>query len=241
MTALRAEHLSKQFRGTPAVDDVSLHVNQGEVFGLLGPNGAGKTTCFNMLMGLVRPDKGRILIGERNITQEPIHARARAGLGYLPQEASVFRGLSVEENIRAISELRSDLDQEEVLGLVEELIDEFDLGAIRSQLGRTLSGGERRRVEIARALASDPKFILLDEPFAGVDPISVAQIKRLIGDLTRREIGIVITDHNVRDTLSTCDRALIIGGGRRIAEGDPASILADQQVRAVFLGEDFTM
>ena len=241
MTALKAEHLSKRFGGTPAVDDVSLHVNQGEVFGLLGPNGAGKTTCFNMLMGLVRPDKGRILIGERNITQEPIHARARAGLGYLPQEASVFRGLSVEENIRAISELRSDLNQEEMLGLVENLIDEFDLGAIRSQLGRTLSGGERRRVEIARALASDPKFILLDEPFAGVDPISVAQIKRLVGDLKRREIGIVITDHNVRDTLSTCDRALIIGGGRPIAEGDPGSILADSQVRAVFLGEDFTM
>ena len=241
MTALHAEHLSKQFGGTPAVEDVSLHVNQGEVFGLLGPNGAGKTTCFNMLMGLIRPDKGRILIGERDVTQEPIHARARAGLGYLPQEASVFRGLSVEENIRAISELRSDLDQSEMLGLVEELIDEFDLGAIRSQLGRTLSGGERRRVEIARALASDPKFILLDEPFAGVDPISVAQIKRLIGDLKRREIGIVVTDHNVRDTLSTCDRALIIGGGRPLAQGDPASILADSQVRAVFLGEDFTM
>ncbi len=238
---LKAEHLSKQFGGTPAVNDVSLLVGQGEVFGLLGPNGAGKTTCFSMLMGLVRPDKGRILIGERDITQEPIHARARAGLGYLPQEASVFRGLSVEENIRAISELRSDLNQEETHGLVEQLIDEFDLGAIRSQLGRTLSGGERRRVEIARALASDPKFILLDEPFAGVDPISVAQIKHLIGDLTRRKIGIVITDHNVRDTLSICDRALIIGGGRRIAEGDPASILADSQVRAVFLGEDFTM
>lgn len=241
MTALQAEHLSKQFGGTPAVDDVSLRVRQGEVFGLLGPNGAGKTTCFNMLMGLVRPDKGRILIGERNITQEPIHARARAGLGYLPQEASVFRGLSVEENVRAITELRSDLDQGERLGLVEDLIDEFDLGAIRSQLGRTLSGGERRRVEIARALASDPKFILLDEPFAGVDPISVAQIKRLIGDLKKRKVGIVITDHNVRDTLSTCDRALIIGGGRPIAEGDPASILADEHVRAVFLGEDFTM
>lgn len=238
---LKAEHLSKRFGGAPAVEDVSLQVNQGTVLGLLGPNGAGKTTCFNMLMGLVRPDRGRILIGHRDVTREPIHVRARCGLGYLPQEASVFRGLSVEENIRAISELRSDLSQAEMLGLVEDLIDEFELGAIRSQLGRTLSGGERRRVEIARALASDPKFILLDEPFAGVDPISVAQIKRLIDDLKGRGIGIVITDHNVRDALSACDRALIIGAGRTLAEGDPQSILANQQVRSAFLGEDFTM
>ncbi len=241
MTALRAENLYKHFGGTPAVKGVSLQVNQGEVYGLLGPNGAGKTTCFNMLMGLVRPDKGKILIGEKNITCEPIHMRARFGLGYLPQEASIFRGLSVEENIRAIAELRTDLKAGEMQRLVEDLIDEFNLGAIRSQLGRTLSGGERRRVEIARALANDPKFILLDEPFAGVDPISVGQINRLIGDLKNREIGIIITDHNVRDTLSACDRALIIGSGRQLAEGDPASILADEQVRAVFLGEDFTM
>ena len=241
MSALVAEHLRKRFGGTHAVEDVSLRVDRGEVFGLLGPNGAGKTTCFNMLMGLVRPDEGRILIGDRDITLEPVHVRARCGLGYLPQEASVFRGLSVEENIRAIAELRTDLAQEEKGSLVEQLIDDFDLGAIRAQLGRALSGGERRRVEIARALASDPKFILLDEPFAGVDPISVAQIKRLIHDLTHRDIGVVITDHNVRETLSTCDRALVVNLGRPLAQGKPTTILADEQVRAVFLGEDFTM
>ena len=241
MTALVAEHLCKQFAGTPAVNDVSLTVEQGEVFGLLGPNGAGKTTCFNMLMGLVRPDKGRILIAGRDVTLEPIHVRAHCGLGLLPQEASVFRGLSVEKNIQAIAELRAGLLPAEQSALVERLIDEFDLGAIRSQPGRTLSGGERRRVEIARALANDPKFILLDEPFAGVDPISVAQIKRLILDLKKRHIGIIMTDHNVRDALSTCDRALILGGGRKLAEGDPASVLADPLVRAVYLGEDFQM
>ena len=241
MSALEAASLFKQFGGTPAVNDVSLAVQQGEVFGLLGPNGAGKTTCFNMLMGLVRPDKGRIFIAGRDITLEPIHVRARCGLGLLPQEASVFRGLSVEENIQAIAQLRSDIQPSQQSDLVERLIDEFDLGAIRSQPGRTLSGGERRRVEIARALANDPKFILLDEPFAGVDPISVAQIKRMILDLKKRNIGIVMTDHNVRDALSTCDRALILGGGRKLAEGDPASILANPLVRAVYLGEDFQM
>ncbi len=241
MSELIAEHLYKQFGGTPAVSDVSLAVQQGEVFGLLGPNGAGKTTCFNMLMGLVRPDKGRILIAGRDITLEPIHVRARCGLGFLPQEASVFRGITVEENIRAIAELRSNLLPWEQADLVEGLIDEFDLGAIRLQLGRTLSGGERRRVEIARALAGEPKFIMLDEPFAGVDPISVAQIKRLILDLKKRHIGIIMTDHNVRDALSTCDRALIIGSGRKLAEGEPATVLADPQVRAVYLGEDFRM
>ena len=241
MSQLVAEHLYKQFGGAPAVNDVSLAVEQGEVFGLLGPNGAGKTTCFNMLMGLVRPDKGRILVAGRDITLEPIHVRARYGLGLLPQEASVFRGLTVEENIHAIAELRSNMAPAEQTDLVEHLIDEFDLGAIRSQPGRTLSGGERRRVEIARALANEPKFILLDEPFAGVDPISVAQIKRQILDLKKRHIGIIITDHNVRDALSTCDRALIIGSGRKLAEGDPASVLADPQVRAVYLGEDFRM
>ncbi len=241
MSELIAEHLYKQFGGTPAVSDVSLAVQQGEVFGLLGPNGAGKTTCFNMLMGLVRPDKGRILIAGRDITLEPIHVRARCGLGFLPQEASVFRGITVEENIRAIAELRSNLLPWEQTDLVEGLIDEFDLGAIRLQLGRTLSGGERRRVEIARALAGEPKFIMLDEPFAGVDPISVAQIKRLILDLKKRHIGIIMTDHNVRDALSTCDRALIIGSGRKLAEGEPATVLADPQVRAVYLGEDFRM
>ncbi len=241
MSALRAVSLGKQFSGAAALEDISFSVQPGEVFGLLGPNGAGKTTCFNLLMGLLRPDTGSIFIGERDVTLAPIHMRARYGLGYLPQEASVFRDLSVEENIEAIAELRSELDASERLQLVEHLIDEFDLGAIRAQSGRSLSGGERRRVEIARALAGDPKFILLDEPFAGVDPISIAQIRRLIGDLKQRQIGIVITDHNVRDTLSTCDRALIIGGGKRLAEGEPASILADEQVRAVFLGEDFTM
>ncbi|MCY4040415.1 MAG: LPS export ABC transporter ATP-binding protein [Gammaproteobacteria bacterium] len=241
MSSLIAEHLHKQFGGTPVVNDVSLTVQQGEVFGLLGPNGAGKTTCFNMLMGLVRPDRGRILIAGRDITLEPIHVRARCGLGLLPQEASVFRGLSVEENIHAIAELRTSLLPSEQADLVERLIDEFDLGAIRSQPGRSLSGGERRRVEIARALAGGPKFILLDEPFAGVDPISVAQIKRQILDLKKRHIGIIMTDHNVRDALSTCDRALIISSGRKLAEGDPATVLADPQVRAVYLGEDFRM
>lgn len=241
MSALCAENLRKRYGGIHAVEDVSLRVDQGEVFGLLGPNGAGKTTCFNMLMGLVRPDEGRILIGDRDITIEPVHVRARSGLGYLPQEASVFRGLSVEENIRAIAELRSDLNLEGKHSLVERLIDDFDLGAIRGQLGRALSGGERRRVEIARALANNPKFILLDEPFAGVDPISVTQIKRLIHDLTHRDIGVVITDHNVRETLSACDRALVVNLGRPLAEGKPAEILADEQVRTVFLGEEFTM
>ena len=236
---LLAEELHKTYSKRPILQGVSLSVFSGEVVGLLGPNGAGKTTCFYMVVGLVKPDDGRILFDEQDITHHPMHARARLGVGYLPQEASVFRQLSVEKNIQAILEVRRDLDKEAQRSKLEVLLEELQITHIRSSLGISLSGGERRRVEIARALAADPSFILLDEPFAGVDPISVVEIQRIISHLKNRGIGVLITDHNVRETLSICDRAYILGQGKVIAEGQPADILVNEQVRKVYLGENF--
>ena len=236
---LLAEELHKTYSKRPILQGVSLSVFSGEVVGLLGPNGAGKTTCFYMVVGLVKPDDGRILFDEQDITHHPMHARARLGVGYLPQEASVFRQLSVEKNIQAILEVRRDLDKEAQRSKLEVLLEELQITHIRSSLGISLSGGERRRVEIARALAADPSFILLDEPFAGVDPISVVEIQRIVSHLKNRGIGVLITDHNVRETLGICDRAYILGQGKVIAEGQPADILVNEQVRKVYLGEDF--
>ena len=236
---LLAEELHKTYSKRPILQGVSLSVFSGEVVGLLGPNGAGKTTCFYMVVGLVKPDDGRILFDEQDITHHPMHARARLGVGYLPQEASVFRQLSVEKNIQAILEVRRDLDKEAQRSKLEVLLEELQITHIRSSLGISLSGGERRRVEIARALAADPSFILLDEPFAGVDPISVVEIQRIVSHLKNRGIGVLITDHNVRETLGICDRAYILGQGKVIAEGQPADILVNEQVRKVYLGENF--
>ena len=223
------------------VNDVSLSVTSGEVVGLLGPNGAGKTTSFYMIVGLVRPDGGTIEVNRRDITWEPMHVRARLGVGYLPQEPSVFRKLTVEQNILAILETRPDMDRAERERRAESLMNELHVGHLRDQMGLSLSGGERRRVEIARALAADPRFILLDEPFAGVDPLSVVDIQRIIAHLKERGIGVLITDHNVRETLGICDRAYIVTEGHTIAEGDPESILQDRRVREVYLGEDFKL
>ena len=236
---LLAEELHKTYSKRPILQGVSLSVFSGEVVGLLGPNGAGKTTCFYMVVGLVKPDDGRILFDEQDITHHPMHARARLGVGYLPQEASVFRQLSVEKNIQAILEVRRDLDKEAQRSKLEVLLEELQITHIRSSLGISLSGGERRRVEIARALAADPSFILLDEPFAGVDPISVVEIQRIVSHLKNRGIGVLITDHNVRETLGIFDRAYILGQGKVIAEGQPADILVNEQVRKVYLGENF--
>ena len=241
MAELRAEHLAKSYRKRVVVSDVSLSVASGEVVGLLGPNGAGKTTCFYMVVGLVPQDRGRILIDDRDLTGLPMHGRARQGVGYLPQEASVFRKLSVADNLLAVLETRRDLNRSQRRQRAEELLAEFHIGHLRSNLGISLSGGERRRVEIARALAMEPKFILLDEPFAGVDPISVNDIKDIIRHLRSKGIGILITDHNVRETLDICERAYIVDCGRTIAQGDPATILADPRVRRVYLGEHFAL
>ena len=241
MSELRAEHLKKAYKSRVIVSDMSLAVRQGEVVGLLGPNGAGKTTAFYMIVGLVRADGGRVFIDDTDITALPMHRRARLGVGYLPQEASVFRKLTVVQNINAILETRSDLDRAGRERLLEELIDEFSIGHIRDSMGISLSGGERRRVEIARALAAEPAFILLDEPFAGVDPISVMDIQRIIRQLTERGIGVLITDHSVRETLGICGRAYILGNGSVIAEGPPDTILDNQQVRDIYLGEDFQL
>ena len=241
MSELRAEHLKKAYKSRVIVSDMSLAVRQGEVVGLLGPNGAGKTTAFYMIVGLVRADGGRVFIDDTDITALPMHRRARLGVGYLPQEASVFRKLTVVQNINAILETRGDLDRAGRERLLEELIDEFSIGHIRDSLGISLSGGERRRVEIARALAAEPAFILLDEPFAGVDPISVMDIQRIIRQLTERGIGVLITDHSVRETLGICGRAYILGNGSVIAEGPPDTILDNQQVRDIYLGEDFQL
>ena len=239
MSVLAARHLSKRYRSRYVVNDVSLSVTSGEVVGLLGPNGAGKTTSFYMIVGLVRPDGGTIEVNRRDITWEPMHVRARLGVGYLPQEPSVFRKLTVEQNILAILETRPDMDRAERERRAESLMNELHVGHLRDQMGLSLSGGERRRVEIARALAADPRFILLDEPFAGVDPLSVVDIQRIIAHLKERGIGVLITDHNVRETLGICDRAYIVTEGHTIAEGDPESILQDRRVREVYLGEDF--
>ena len=241
MTILAANHLSKSYGKRPVVKDVSFSVSQGEVVGLLGPNGAGKTTCFYMTIGLVRQDGGQILIDDTDISELPIHGRARKGLGYLPQEPSIFRKLSVSDNILAILETRKDLTSAQQREKLDSLLNEFHITHLTESNGMSLSGGERRRVEIARALATDPKFILLDEPFAGVDPISVNDIKGIIRHLSDKGIGVLITDHNVRETLDICARAYIVGEGHVIAEGTTTHILSDQKVRQTYLGDDFTM
>jgi lipopolysaccharide export system ATP-binding protein len=238
---LRATHLAKSYRSRKVVDDLSLEVHPGEIVGLLGPNGAGKTTAFYMIVGLVPCDAGRITLGEQDLTFAPVHRRARAGLGYLPQEPSVFRKLSVESNVMAILETRDDLEQEAREERLEELLADFRIGHVRNSLGLSLSGGERRRVEIARALAANPQFILLDEPFAGVDPISVLDIQRIIRDLTTVGIGVLITDHNVRETLGIVGRAYIANQGTVIASGSAEEILANPQVREVYLGQSFRL
>jgi lipopolysaccharide export system ATP-binding protein len=241
MSRLRVEGLSKKFRSRQVVRDLSIEVASGEVVGLLGPNGAGKTTAFYMIVGLVPTDAGRIIIDDQDVSRLPVHRRARMGLGYLPQEASVFRKLTVEDNIRAILETRSELNSARRAELLEALLDELHIGHIRNSLGQSLSGGERRRVEIARALAAEPQFMLLDEPFAGVDPISVLDIQRIIRHLSARNIGVLITDHNVRETLGICARAYIVSGGSVIAAGTADEILANRQVREVYLGQDFRL
>jgi lipopolysaccharide export system ATP-binding protein len=238
---LEARHLAKRYRQRVAVADISLSLGSGEIVGLLGPNGAGKTTSFYMIVGLIRADDGKILVDGVDVTTKPMHERARLGLGYLPQEASVFRKLSVANNILAILELRKGMNRDARNARLEQLLDEFHLQGIREQMGERLSGGERRRVEIARVLASEPKFVLLDEPFAGVDPISVAEIKAMIRDLAGRSIGVLITDHNVRETLDICDRAYIVNEGRLIADGDTAAILSNETVRNVYLGAQFRL
>lgn len=236
---LQASNLQKSYKGRQVVRDISLEVHQGEIVGLLGPNGAGKTTSFYMIVGLVKADAGSIRLDHQDITQLPMHGRARAGLGYLPQEASVFRKLSVEDNLMAILELRKELSKDRRKELMEQLLEEFSITHIRKSKGMSLSGGERRRVEIARALANEPDFILLDEPFAGVDPISVAEIMGIIRQLQARHIGVLITDHNVRETLEICERAYIVSEGALIAEGNAEAILTNADVRRVYLGEQF--
>ena len=241
MSILTAENLAKSYKSRKVVSDVSLTVNSNEIVGLLGPNGAGKTTTFYMLVGLVRQDQGKIIIDGENISLLPMHNRAQRGIGYLPQEASIFRRLTVYENLMAVLEIRKDLTSQQRREKADELIEEFNIGHIRDSLGQSLSGGERRRVEIARALAANPKFILLDEPFAGVDPISVSDIKKIITDLRNRGLGVLITDHNVRETLDVCERAYIVGEGKIIATGTPEQVMNDEQVKRVYLGEQFKL
>jgi lipopolysaccharide export system ATP-binding protein len=240
-SVLRASHLRKAYRGRVVVQDLSLHVESGEIVGLLGPNGAGKTTSFYMIVGLVSADAGTITLNDTDLTNLAMHRRARLGLGYLPQEASVFRRLSVEHNILAILETRPDLDAAGRAAELEKIIGELHIDHVRKSLGIALSGGERRRVEIARALAAAPHFILLDEPFAGVDPISVIDIQRIVTDLAARGIGVLITDHNVRETLGVCNRACIVDRGTVIASGSATEILANERVREVYLGQNFRM
>ncbi len=241
MPSLHAQHLAKSYKKRQVVKDVSMSVESGTIVGLLGPNGAGKTTCFYMIAGLVAADNGRVMIDNLDITPLPIHGRARAGIGYLPQEASIFRKLSVADNIMAILETRADLNRKQRIAKLESLLQEFHIIHIRDSLGMSLSGGERRRVEIARALATDPQFILLDEPFAGVDPISVNDIKEIVRHLKDRGIGVLITDHNVRETLDICETAYIVSEGNIIAQGQPATILSNPKVREVYLGEHFRL
>lgn len=241
MALLKAENLAKAYKGRTVVGDVSLNVNSGEIVGLLGPNGAGKTTTFYMVVGIVARDAGSITIDDEDITLLPLHERARKGIGYLPQEASIFRRLSVYDNIMGILEIRHDLTAEQRKDRAEELFEEFNVSHLRNSLGQSLSGGERRRVEIARALAANPKFILLDEPFAGVDPISVLDIKKIIQHLRDYGLGVLITDHNVRETLDVCERAYIVSQGHLIAHGSPEEILANEQVKRVYLGEGFRL
>jgi lipopolysaccharide export system ATP-binding protein len=241
MSRLLVEGLAKRYRSRQVVKDLSIEISSGEVVGLLGPNGAGKTTAFYMIVGLVPMDDGRIVLDQNDISRLPVHRRARLGLGYLPQEASVFRKLTVAQNILAILETRSELNREKREEALESLLEELHIGHIRNSVGQSLSGGERRRVEIARALAAEPQFMLLDEPFAGVDPISVLDIQRIIRHLTARNIGVLITDHNVRETLGICSRAYIVSGGSVIASGTAEEVLANKEVREVYLGHDFRL
>ena len=241
MAVLSARHLAKSYKGREIIKDVSLSVESGQVVGLLGPNGAGKTTCFYMIVGIVPADRGTITIDEHDVTMLPVHGRAHRGLGYLPQEASIFRKLTVAQNIGAILETRHDLDATQRRQKLDELLGEFHIGHLRDSRGMALSGGERRRAEIARALAMGPKFILLDEPFAGVDPISVNDIKAIIRHLQGKGIGILITDHNVRDTLDICEKAYIVSEGHIIAEGNTEAILGNRRVKEVYLGDTFRL
>ena len=236
---LSANNLAKNFKGRDVVKDVSIEISQGQIVGLLGPNGAGKTTCFYMIVGLIQADSGRVLLDQKDLTKLPIHNRARHGLSYLPQESSIFRNLTVEENVLAILQVRQELTPEEREKKLEQLLEEFSIVHIRNSKGMSLSGGERRRTEIARTLATNPKFILLDEPFAGVDPISVSDIKTIINQLKDRGIGILLTDHNVRETLDICEKAYIVNEGRLLADGDANAILSNEKVRSVYLGPQF--
>jgi lipopolysaccharide export system ATP-binding protein len=240
MSVLRATHLAKSYKKRNVITDLSVEVESGQIVGLLGPNGAGKTTAFYMIVGLVPPDAGTVTIDDRDITHLAMHQRAHAGIGYLPQEASVFRKLSVEDNVLAILETR-DLDEADRQERLEQILGELRIAHVRKSLGMSLSGGERRRVEIARALAAEPRFVLLDEPFAGVDPLSVIDIQRIMTELTAKGIGVLITDHNVRETLGVCGRAYIVSGGTVIASGSSEEILANPQVREVYLGQSFRM
>ncbi len=241
MATLKASHLAKSYKSRQVVKDVSLEVSTGQIVGLLGPNGAGKTTTFYMIVGLVPLDKGEIYIDQNQLTKQPMHVRARKGIGYLPQESSIFRKLTVYQNLMAILQTRKSLSSEDREQQADALLDEFNINHIRNSLGMSLSGGERRRVEIARALAADPEFILLDEPFAGVDPISVNDIKKIIQHLRDRGIGVLITDHNVRETLDVCEKAYIVSHGELIASGTADDVLNNQQVRDVYLGEQFKL
>lgn len=241
MTTLTATQLIKRYNSRNVVNGVSLLVNTGEIVGLLGPNGAGKTTSFYMMVGLIKADEGEIKLDSRVITNEPMHVRAQQGIGYLPQEPSVFRKLSVADNLRAVLQIRSDLTNGQTELVIEELLQEFHIFHLRNQIALSLSGGERRRLEIARALATNPQFILLDEPFAGVDPISVDDIKKIIQHLKDRGIGVLITEHNVRETLGICDRAYILNDGKVIAEGIAETIIANEEVRKVYLGKNFSL
>ena len=241
MPTLSAHNIVKKYKSRTVVKDVSFDVNSGEVVGLLGPNGAGKTTSFYMVVGLVQADEGSIQLDNQDITRMPMHARAQQGIGYLPQEASVFRKLSVEDNIMAALEAKKSLSKEQREEKLEALINDLQIDHIRHNTGISLSGGERRRVEIARALGSQPSFILLDEPFAGVDPISVIEIQKIVKHLIQRNIGVLITDHNVRETLGICDRAYILSDGKIIAQGTPDTILSNEEVREVYLGQDFRL
>nr|VFK41201.1 MAG: lipopolysaccharide export system ATP-binding protein [Candidatus Kentron sp. SD]VFK46931.1 MAG: lipopolysaccharide export system ATP-binding protein [Candidatus Kentron sp. SD] len=241
MSILAARHLAKRYQSRTVVDGVSITVQSNEIVGLLGPNGAGKTTSFYMILGMIPIDGGSVHLNHRDLTNYPMHTRARMGLGYLPQEPSIFRKLSVADNILAILETRAELDQGQQERRLENLLGELNIGHIRDQSGSSLSGGERRRVEIARALAAEPRFILFDEPFAGVDPISILDIQRIIQHLCSRGIGVLITDHNVRETLGICNRSYIVSEGHIIAEGRPAEILRDPNVRRVYLGNEFRL
>ena len=240
-STLSAHHLAKAYGGRPVVRDVSLEVSAGEIVGLLGPNGAGKTTCFYMIVGLVEADAGDIQLDGQSLMALPMHRRAHAGIGYLPQEASIFRQLSVRDNLLAILETRKELTRKNREEMAQALLEEFNVGHLAESMGQALSGGERRRVEIARALATEPTVILLDEPFAVVDPISISDIKDIISHLKARDIGVLITDHNVRETLDICERAYIVGEGHVIASGTPSEVLANDKVRETYLGEHFSL